>query len=62
MRKLNLVDAEPFADALTMVYMLAWQFCLPIPSFVPHLADNTSVFTRETAIRKFRKAPKEKEN
>lgn len=42
--EVNLVDAEPFADAFAMVYMFAWQFRLPISYFIPHLTDHASVF------------------
>lgn len=40
----NLVDAKPFADAYTMVNMIAWQFDLSSPSFVPRLANYTPAF------------------
>lgn len=39
----NLVNAKPFGDAFAMVNMLAWQFYLLVTSFVPHLANHTSV-------------------
>ena len=39
----DLANAKPFGDAFTMVNMLARQFYLPVTSFVPHLANHTSV-------------------
>jgi hypothetical protein len=39
----DLVNAKPFGDAFPVVNMLAWQFYLPVASFVPHLANHTSV-------------------
>lgn len=43
----DLVDTEPLGDAIGMVHMLAWQFHLLVPSFVPHLANHTSVFHKQ---------------
>lgn len=46
----NLVDAKPFADAYTMVNMIAWQFDLSSPSFVPRLANYTPTFPNNSII------------
>lgn len=39
----DLVDAKPLGDAFRMINMLAQQFYLLVPSFVPPLANYTSV-------------------
>ena len=39
---MDLVDGKPFGATVCVIEMLAGQFYLTVPSFIPHLANHTS--------------------